>query len=161
MHVIEANLHSALHVATFMREMDAKEIYALMWEDNPEDVAIRYMQCPYKFILCNDDREPVACFGGAPVCNGRWNVWMFATDKWGKIALSATKWARRRFMKGIAATGAHRVDVKSIEGHTVAHRWMEFLGAEHEAVHPYYGRNGETFHTYAWLKTSPKYPFWR
>ena len=39
-----------------------------------------------------------------------------------------------------------------MEGHVVAQRWLEALGAHRESTAYGFGRNGEDFHTYVWRK---------
>jgi hypothetical protein len=93
---------------------------------------------------------PLAAMGAIECWPGVWSAWMIATDKWPSVARAATRWARFALDAVLVAAGAHRCECKSIADHRTAHRWLAHLGARPEAVHPGYGRNRETFITFAW-----------
>lgn len=154
--IAEIQYHDVLHIAKNMREWDAKEIYANRFDESPDGVAALASECVYGKTLGLD--EPIAFVGARPMWPQVWEVWMFATPRVVEIGLPMTKWVLRTFNKGIAIAGAHRVECKSMEGHVEAQRWLEALGAEREAEHPFYGKGGETFYTYACTLNSPKYP---
>lgn len=151
MDMIPVNYSDALFVAANMREWDRKEIYATRWNDDPSDIAT---DCCYMgdfgWVAC--EPEPIAVVGAGPMHPGVWGVHMFATDNFSKIAISLTKFVRRVIIPSLAATGAHRAECKSMEGHEDAQKWLEFLGAERESTLAEYGRNGEDFHIYTWRK---------
>lgn len=155
----QANLRAVLHVAHNMREWDRREIFACRWDDSPDNLAMDVVRSGYAFTLGKD--EPIAVLWAAGYRPNVWSIGMFATDRFREIAVGATKFAKRVFIKGIVESGAIRADAKSMDGHNDAHGWMKILGAEYEGTQKYYGKNGETFHTFAWTKGSPKYPFWR
>lgn len=141
----------ALFVAKNMREWDKKEIYATRWNDDPSDVA---QDCVWlgEFGWIASDPEPIAVIGAGPCHPGVWNVHMFATDNFSKIAISLTKFVKRVIIPSLAASGAHRVECKSMDGHEDAQRWLEFLGAQRESTLPEYGREAEDFHLYVWRR---------
>lgn len=138
-------------VARHMRAMDRAEILATRWDDDVADVA---RECAtfsrFGQVAADDVGEPIAAVGGIEMWPGCWSVWMFSTDAWPRVALSVTRFVRRTLIPAIRATGATRAECRSIDGHHVAHRWLESLGAYREAAHPGYGRGGETFITFAW-----------
>ena len=49
--------------------------------------------------------------------------------------------------------GAVRADCWAMEGHDVAHRWLELLGAVREASLEDYGVGRKVFHCYSWTKS--------
>ena len=55
-------------------------------------------------------------------------------------------------MPKIAGAGAHRAECMSLASLADNHRWLEMLGARREATLRGFGKNGEDFHLYAWLK---------
>jgi hypothetical protein len=138
----------ARFVALRMREDDAAEIFATRWVDDRElfaqEVAKRG---PLAWSV--GDGEPIACIGASQVFPGMWQSWMFATDKFDIIGKRLTKFTRRVIIPALISHGARRVQAYSMEGHHVAHRWLESFGAFREASLPRYGRNGETFHIYS------------
>jgi hypothetical protein len=139
----------ALWVAERMREWDAREVYAGRWTDDPADVARDVASCRMGWSV-SADGAPAAVLGARPIHPGVWSVWMFATPAWPRVSLSVTRFVKRVMIPALRATGAHRAQCASIEGHEEAHRWLEFLGAVRESTLHRFGRNGEDFHLYRW-----------
>lgn len=146
------------HVVRNMRQADRDEIWALQWDD-VDDVAytVRCMSSGYAFVLGAE--RPIAYVAGVPMWPNVWQVGMFATDEWPRIAMYTTKFVRRCVIKGLVDTGAIRAFCYSSATHHIAHRWLESLGAERECEQRNFGKNGETFYTYAWHRDSGRYPF--
>jgi hypothetical protein len=78
---------------------------------------------------------------------------MFATDRWPDVALSVTRHIRRVMMPEMIDAGANRADCWSMDGHDVAHRWLEVLGARREATLDDYGPTRKKYHCYSWTRT--------
>jgi len=141
---------SALFVAERMREWDHREIYATRWTEDPRVVA---MDCAGagSFSWCAGLEKPIAVIGAIPTWPGVWSVFMFATDDFRRISFSLTKFVKRVMIPALRQTGAHRAECCSIEGHEIAHRWLELLGAKQEGpTIEDYGRNRESFRRYVW-----------
>lgn len=139
------------HVVSKMRQRDREEIFATRWvEDSWEFTNSVLRTGDFGFVLHADDGEPVVCCGALPMWPGVWSVWMFATDRFPEIALSTTRFARQVFFPSL--DGYHRLECHSLDKHTVAHRWLESLGAYKESEAKNYGKNGETFFVYCWTK---------
>ena len=79
---------------------------------------------------------------------------MFATDDFQKIGAQLTRLIIKRIIGAIEQTGAHRVECQSIEGYEEVHNWLEFLGLKKESLIKGFGRNGENFITFAYVKES-------
>lgn len=148
----ELKYEDALYICQNLREQDAAEAFAVMWGDSPADLARASAQWgPYAFCSKTDEGEPVAMIGASETWPGRWQVWMLATDKFDKIGLSLTKWVLRVMIPQLFdELGLHRGEAQSLSTHTVAHRWMEHLGAVKESTLRGFGRKGEDFVTYVW-----------
>jgi hypothetical protein len=140
-------------IAENMRSEDCREIFATRWDTKPESLATDAMQS-YEFgwVAWHGD-IPVCAIGAMPKHPGVWSVWMFATDDFYKVALTVTRFARNK-MKPVLQSVAHRVECRSIEGHTEAQKWLEFLGMTQESVIPKYGKNGETFLLYSFINSN-------
>jgi hypothetical protein len=136
-------------IAENMRPADAREIYATRWDEDPGSVAREALALSYDFgwIAAKDDR-PICAIGAVSPHPGLWSVWMFATPEFPKIGLGVTKFALRYMKPALLQTG-HRLECRSIDGHTDAHKWLEFCGFTRESSLPKYGKNGETFHIYS------------
>ena len=151
MEMLPVNFNDALFVATNMREWDKKEIYATRWTDDPSDIAQDCVNLG-EFGWIAHDPEPIALVGAVPCHPGVWNVHMFATDNFSKIAISLTKFVKNVIVPSLTAIGSHRVECKSMDGHEDAHKWLEFLGAHRESTLSEYGKENEDFHLYVWRR---------
>lgn len=143
------------HVAERMRASDYREFAALSHARNCAEMAdvltAAYGNHP-SGICASHGSEPVAV--GAMV-EGRPNVMtlmFFATDEFPKIALPLTRFITKNLFEKYRAEGVHRIECVSIEGYDAAHRWIKLLGLQLEAVFPGYGKGGEAFMQFAWVR---------
>jgi hypothetical protein len=145
------NESDLLYVADNMRDIDKVEVYATRWDNDPATLVDNILaNGKFGFIAANDEGVPVAAFGAVPMWPGVWQVWMFATDRWPEVSLGVTKYIKRIMIPSVKATDWHRAECRSVEGHVVAHRWLEMLGATRESSLPFFGKNKDTFHVYSW-----------
>lgn len=136
------------HVIAHMRPWDRKEIFATR-AGGDDALASDIMRVGGDGRIAWVDSEPVAAIGASLMWPGVWSPWCFGTDKFHEASLLLTRHAKRSIIPGLRAAGAHRLQVKSIEGHHDAQDWlMRCFGCHLEATHPKLGRNGETFHTF-------------
>lgn len=144
--------NDVLYVAQRMRDADRREVYATRWSDRPEDLARDTMICgDFSWILGTD--VPVAAIGAYAMWPNVWSVWMFATDDFPQIRLSATRFVRHGMIPALVESGAHRAECRSLADHAEAHAWLELLGAKKEgSPHFKFGKNGEDFCTYVWSR---------
>jgi hypothetical protein len=140
---------TVVYIARHMREHDAEEIYPHIWNPTAENLAALSCQSNLKFVALSDGR-PVAAWGAAERLPQVWNCWMFATDNWMQVALPVTRHIIKVVRPAVIDAGAVRLDCWSMEGHDVAHRWLEMLGAIREASLEDYGSNRKTYHNYSW-----------
>ncbi|MGE5537323.1 MAG: hypothetical protein ACM30I_01805 [Gemmatimonas sp.] len=140
-------------VAAHMRACDREEIFATRWDDDASAIADETVACARFGVVAWASGAPVAVVCAMPLWPGVWTVAMYATDAWLMVAGAVTRWIRRELMPNVAATGAHRVECRSLASHGTAHRWLERLGGRREATLTDYGRNRECFYVYAWTLT--------
>jgi len=134
-----------------LREWDRKEIFATRWDDDPDRLAQDALSYgDFAWVAKKD--EPIAAIGAAPLWPGVWSMWCFGTDRFDEIGQYLTKHAVRVMIPALKLLNYRRLECRSIEGHTKAHRWLEFLGAEVEGINREYGRNGEDFRVYVWRR---------
>ncbi len=146
----------AVYVAFRMRAEDRREIAAtrgggLFAERVALDCFLSLGQQGIGYVAYQNN-VPVAAIGAIPIHLGVWSVYMFATDRVSEIGLGLTRWAKNVLHPEIVAAGAHRIQCDSIEGHTVAHAWMETFGAKNEGALPKFGIGQETFYRFAWIE---------
>jgi hypothetical protein len=141
-------------VAFRMRARDVAEFSAVNPVNNAEELAV--LLCAryggrHDTFCAYDGVKPV---GFGAMIEGRPNVitlMFFATDAFPEIALGLTKFIKRELFPNYIKNGAHRIECVSIDGYVETHRWIEALGLKHEAALRGYGKNGETFHQFAWV----------
>lgn len=152
MKLAKLNEADLLYVADNMREWDAREIFATRWTDDRADLANAILGCGEFGWIAGDGGLPIAAFGASPSWNGVWQVWMFATDDWPKVALGVTRFIKKVMIPALEEVGCHRAECRSMEGHAVAHKWLEALGAHKESELKHYGRDGQMFYLYCWTR---------
>lgn len=139
-------------VARNMREWDRLEIFATRPDDEPLAIADAVAEAGPISWVAGRDEAPIAAFGCAPMWHGVWSLWLFATDEFGRIGIPMTKLIVRSIVPMMFEAGAHRLEARSMEGHTDAQRWLQVIGAEREATLRGYGRDGQDFHVYTWAR---------
>lgn len=137
-------------VAARMREWDRREIFATRVDDDPDRLALAILATPGPAWVAWIGDDPVAAIGLAPMWPGVMSPWCFGTDRFRQVHLLLTRLARTVIIPNARAAGAHRLEVKTMDGHEDAQRWMlKTFRAKHEGTHPKFGQSGETFHTFA------------
>ena len=152
MMLAKLNEPDLLFVADRMREWDRREVFATQWDDDAAKLVSNILAGGEFGWVAGVDGLPVAAFGAIPVWNGVWQVWMFATDDWPKVALGVTRFIKKVMIPALEEVGCHRAECRSMDGHDVAHRWLECLGAHKESELPHFGRDGQTFYLYCWTR---------
>lgn len=132
-----------------MREADRIEISAMRHSLKPDELAqLCVSESRFGFVIGNG--EPIAAFGAIEAWPGRYNAWMFATDKWPEIALSATKQVKKKTIPDMIKAGLKLGFCFTHSAHLVAHRWLKSIGFTEDAELPIWGRNGEPFKLMVW-----------
>lgn len=143
------------YVADHIRPKDAEEFLAVSFASNRAELAdtlvARYGAHPEAYSFSDDDGTPVAV--GAMV-EGRPNVitlMFFATEQFGRLALPIARFTKRNLFPNYVEAGVHRIECISIAGYEQAHKWIRLCGMKEEGVFRGFGKNGETFHQFAWV----------
>lgn len=149
--ILPLEWRSVLHVALYIREVDRLELDAGMWAyDAPAVARATVGLSRFGGVAALDDGTPAAVVAAMETTPGVYDVGMYATEDWHKVALGLTRWGLRSLKPAMLAAGGHRAECRSIEWHHEAHRWLELLGFVREAVLPDVGKNRETFIQFAW-----------
>ena len=151
--LVPAAYGDVVFIARRMRALDAEEILPLIQTGKPEDLAAGMVAAGGIATVALSDGVPVAAYGAYLGRPQIWTVWMFATDRWPEVALSVTRNIRRSMMPAMLDGDAVRADCWSMEGHDVAHRWLEVLGAVREATVEDFGPTRKSFHCYSWTRS--------
>ena len=139
-----------LHVSSNLRKVDADEIFATRWNDDPAELAAGAHKINGCSWLAKLDGVPVSVWGGVPMWPNVWAIYAYGTDDWPRVVLTMTKHIKRTMIPAIVGANAIRVSCATHAQHHEAHRWLEFLGGriEHPEGHENFGKNGERFFTF-------------
>lgn len=136
-----------------LRKADAEEAFAQRDHDDPLRLAAEaWAHWGEIAWVVYSGGEPVAVFGATRMWGGVWGAWLLATDDFPKVGLFVTKFIQRRMIPFLVEQGAHRCEARSLDSHKRAHEWLEALGAEREGLLWQYGKGGEDFAIYRWLR---------
>jgi hypothetical protein len=143
-------------VAMAMRARDREEFMAVSnhtrHSELVADLVKRFGGHPDVIAAFWENADPVVIGG---LIRHRPNVaslLLFATDDFHHIGAELTRFIKQRLFPGYIAQGVHRIEAASIDGYDEVHRWIEVLGLTREAAMRGYGRGGETFIQFAWVK---------
>lgn len=156
MRVEAATPEHVFAVANAMRARDREEFMAVSTyrrhAELVENLVRRFGNHPDVIAAFWENTVPVVIGG---LIQHRPNVatlLFFATDDFPKIGSELTRFIKQRLFAGYVAQGVHRIEAASIDGYDEVHRWIEVLGLKKEAVMRGYGRGGETYLQFAWVK---------
>ena len=143
-------------IAEQMRPRDREEFMAVSpFERHSQlvdEIVKRYALHQDAYAFRADDGAPVAVAG---LIQHRPNVitlLFLATERFPEISAALTRFVVQRLFPKYKERGVHRIECASIEGYVETHRWLGVLGLEEEAVMPGYGRDGETYIQFAWVR---------
>ncbi|WP_068314938.1 hypothetical protein [Polycladidibacter hongkongensis] len=156
MRTVDASFEFVRYVAARMRERDYDEFVSMGWcrdrEELADSLASRYGSAKGVEVAFTDEGIPAAVGGALELRPGVVTLLFFATPEFDKIKVGLTKYFLRFLLPAILNGGAHRVECVTMEAHEGVHRWLEILGLKREAEHAAYGRSGQKYYTYAWVK---------
>jgi hypothetical protein len=134
-----------------MREADAEEVFGLRFNDRLDELAGDCMACAPFAYQALDSEGPQAIIGAQARHPTLWQVWMIGTDQFNNVGLAMTKFTKRKFAPALIGVGALRAQCYSLDTHISAHKWLEAVGAEKEAVLPAFGKQNQTYFLFSWL----------
>ena len=139
-----------------MRVEDKAEIACQWAEWNPTHFAVLVMRAVFSDLSWTAirDGQPVAAFGFSPASYmdpDIWQAWAFGTKEFKRAVPEMTRFLLSRKPE-IEASTVRRIQAFTLTDHDVSHRWLKGLGAKHEGTMRQYGRNGEDFDVYAWVR---------
>lgn len=149
-----------LQISSNLRPRDFEELTATRYGTDPKGLAEGIARDAvhtgaFRWAAYLDGR-PVAAVGAFPRWPNVWTAWAFGTDEWPKVVLRLTKHVRGFMLPALLNAGATRVDALSLETHSDARAWLEYLGARPENVLDKWGKNGQNFVCYVWTRETAK-----
>ena len=157
--MMPADLMSMLWITHHLREVDKREVFAGRFS-NGDDLAIDVVRVPGFVDVCWLGDKPAAAIGGRELWPGVWSVWAFGTDEWPRVKYTLTRHVVQHLVPAMLRQGGRRATCESHASHVEAHRWLEWLGFEREAVLRGHGRDGSDFYLYAWLRSDDHVRWW-
>lgn len=152
-----ATLRDMTFITANIRPQDRQEIEATAAVNNMTEAAFVSFHGSDGWCWCawlND--QPVGAFG----VSGWGNYyqphlrhgWAYGTRQFKRAVPAISRFMMGTMVPLLLGEGITRIEVRSLEGHDLAHKWLAGLKCRHEAVMPNYGVHGETFHLWAWVK---------
>lgn len=138
-------------IAANMRADDWREISCQLAEGCTR-FEVAWIAHQFGAWVATIDDQPVACFGFSQRSATTLEAFAWGTDRMSRAVPAITRFIRNDLMPGWFAQGVRRLEARSLDTHTAAHRWMAATGAVREAVLPDCGRDGETFILFAWRR---------
>lgn len=155
MKIEPANSRDVAHVAVRMRLRDREEFMPLShFATHAELVASlteRFGEHPDCFTVFGDP-GPVAVGGMLLHRPNVATLLFFATDDFAPEGANFTRFVVQRLFPTYRERGVHRIECQSIDGYDEVHRWLGTLGLEFEAWLPGFGRGGENYTQFSWVK---------
>ena len=146
------------YIVANLRERDRAEIFATKWTTDEAELVEAVLAAGAFQWAAYVNGEPVALIGASPRWPNVWSMWAFGTDKWPLAVRRLTKHAKNFMFPALMNAGAVRADCYALETHEDARRWLKALGAIEEQRLANWGKNGETFVCYCWLRKTTNDP---
>ena len=102
------------------------------------------------------DGNPEYAFGftrQTPLLPGLWSAWAWGSEKTGIVMPAMARWGHDELLPAVDRLGMVRIEARSIADHKDAHRWLLWMGFRHETDLPGYGRDGERFVLFSWVRS--------
>lgn len=148
--ILPADEFSCAHVARNLRELDAKEAFALRPHSDPILLGQELNALPFKWVISHETR-PAAILGYYEMWPGVFSLFLFTTADFPKVVLKFSRFVRHMVIPHLYDSGAHRAEVRVLSEYTGAKRLLAALGAKNEGRVRRFGRNGEDFDVFSWV----------
>ena len=147
--IVRATPRDVSFIAHNLNEADRREIGCQIPGDLPRYLTAAALSDTRFAFVARAHGKPVMAFGATQVLASVWHLWAFGTKRSRRVVPAVTRHIRAT-APAFWATGATRVEARSIEGHDGAHRWLESLGLV-RSPDPIlaHGKGGETFHLFS------------
>ncbi len=153
-----ATISGALSVLNRLRPEDEEEYRASLGNTSRGMAATGILNAsPFCWVAETDEGRPAAVIAAHRHLPHRYGLSMAATEDWPRVWREVTTFIHREVIPALFEAGCRRAEALMVEGHPSAGKWLETLGAVHEAVMPYAGVNLETMHLYAFRASDPHF----
>lgn len=149
--IIGGNLRDLSYVASNLRPEDHAEIDCQLDEWSPAMLALSAMQG--MAYIAELDGNPEAAFGAAENRSGLWTIWCWGSKRVHRCVPRITKFCWQVLMPDVMSAGALRGEARPLASNDMACRWLDRLGATRQCLLKSYGKNGEDFVLYSWVRS--------
>ncbi|WP_419911972.1 hypothetical protein [Hoeflea sp.] len=146
-----ANLRDVSWIAANMRASDKEEIYCQLPARATPEIVAQYSLSSSEAWTVKRNGFLFAAFGFQQMSEGVLNGWAYGRDGMERCILEITRFVFTYKVPEWLQAGIRRIEVRTIESHVSAHRWLEAAGAERVCALDEWGKNGERFLLYAWV----------
>lgn len=141
-------------VAANLRKEDREELSASALLDSMTEAAMLswHLSGPDWCWTAWIDDQPHAAFGISvmgPMQPHLRSAWAWGTDRFRRCVPAITRFCLASWPRMLLSAGVTRVEIRSLQGHDLAHRWLTGVRARREGEMRHYGVNGETFELWA------------
>jgi hypothetical protein len=149
-----------VHLATHMRDQDAREVFALRQGEDRVGLAYGlYAAMPrvlHAFVCGLDKSQNATAFLGIWAMDetgGLASANLFATADFPHVAGALVRHVRRTVIPALLARGCRRVECRALADYRTTRRFLRACLAREEVLLPDYGKNREPFVLYAWTRS--------
>ncbi|MEO9528850.1 MAG: hypothetical protein ABJL00_04560 [Roseibium sp.] len=148
-------VRDASFIAANMRRQDFREIACLWetWDTRALGICAVETAVPGMVWSIWYEGQPAAAFGfsrASAFDPDHWQAWAFGTDRFKRCVPRMTQQFVE--LRPRIERDCRRLQVITHKDHDIAHGWIEALGATQEGLLRSYGRGGEDFYVYAWVR---------
>jgi RimJ/RimL family protein N-acetyltransferase len=150
--IVAATLRDLSYVASRLRPEDEREVACQFEQWSPAYLA--HVSLKDHAYVVEVNGNPEAAFGACSTTHkGLWVAWSWGTRSMWRAVPRITRFVREVMIPDIVAQGAHRCEARAMAEHVSAHRWLKRMGATERCDLPGWGKNGETFKLFEWLRS--------
>lgn len=150
--IVGANLRDLSYVLSNIRPDDRREIEA-QWPPpwDATGIAATALASTHAYCVLLDG-NPEAAFGAGEVRLGLWEAWSWGTPRMRRAVPHITRFVREVMLPDVLGRGGQRVEARPMDGHRMACRWLEKMGARFSGHARCWGVDGQDFVVYAWVR---------
>lgn len=150
-----ATIRDMSFIAASLSDDDHQEIHCQFSNISARDIAlVSFHGSPEWAFTAWLDGQPVLAFGLAMEHPRRAYAWAWGTARKGRAIPAATRYLLEVIKPEVLSGGIMRIHADSMASHSRAHSWLRRIGAQKESEMPHFGKNGETFYRFAWIRSN-------
>lgn len=148
-------MRDASYIAANLRAQDFQEIACLWetWDTRALGICALETAVPGMAWAVWYEGQPTAAYGfsrASAFDPDHWQAWAFGTDRFKRCVPLMTRHLNE--IRPIVERECRRLQVIAKSDHDIAHGWIEGFGGQREGKLRAYGRGGEDFFVYAWVR---------